>query len=194
MGMMQGYETKASDASSTGIFAQEQYSLGTVRFRIGLKGIHECWYTADVIGGESSWCPGLIPLHTMRAFHAVLICNHYTNGDGVLALWHNEAYKPQRLYLTDSGHYILRIDQYGQGDWQGTPRVRQMVEEAVDWFGNSYSGSSQSVELLQREAQSSLGSAGGGSGQGQSSLGSGGTGLAQSSLGSGTGSSNVTIK
>ena len=42
------------------------------------------------------------------------MCAYFKNGDGVLALRDpkDQKYKPQRLLLTDSGHYLLPLDHF----------------------------------------------------------------------------------
>ena len=37
----------------------------------------------------------------------------FKNGDGVLGVRSNEGIRPQRLVLTDSRHYLLRVDLFG---------------------------------------------------------------------------------
>ena len=48
------------------------------------------------------------------SFGSVLVCAYFNNGDGVLVFKDpsDQKYKPQRLLLTDSGHYLLPIDNY----------------------------------------------------------------------------------
>ena len=55
-------------------------------------------------------CPGLVPLRTLADLKAVIMCGYYDDGDGVLGLWYENSWKPQHLYRTDSGHYLLRVD------------------------------------------------------------------------------------
>ena len=111
-----------SDAKFTGISSSHEHSLGMVSFPIGLIGITRATYTADVIGGESSTCPGLIPLRALIHLGCVLICDYYPNQDGILAIKlpkdrrksYGTSYCFQRLMYTDSGHYMLPIDNFDQ--------------------------------------------------------------------------------
>ena len=107
-------EWHSSGATFTGISTNTEHSVGRVKFPIGLAGIPWATFGADVIGGASSWCPGLMPLKTLSAMHCILACGWHPNGDGVLGVWHSGTWKPQHLYLTDTGHYMLRVDQFGQ--------------------------------------------------------------------------------
>ena len=45
--------------------------------------------------------------------YCVLFCGWHQNGDGALAVWHENSWRPQHLYLTDSGHYMMRVDGFG---------------------------------------------------------------------------------
>ena len=123
-----------STAKFTGISDQENDSLGICTFPIGLQGVSTCFYTADVVGNNGSTCPGLIPLHSLMAFGSVLICNHYHNGDGVLLLKDPEdnKYKPQRVLLTDSGHYLLPIDYFKPGHFKGSNRITDKLKYIKD--------------------------------------------------------------
>jgi hypothetical protein len=88
-----------------------------VRFPIGLAGIVNATYSADVLGGSSSRCPGLVPLHTLMQQKCILFCSYFSNGDGLLGVrvidsYGHEQYRMQRLLHTDSGHYLLPIDNF----------------------------------------------------------------------------------
>ena len=58
-------------------------------------------------------CPGLVPLHSLMANAEFMHFAFFDNGDGVLGIHHNGRIEPQRMFLTDSGHYLLRIDLFG---------------------------------------------------------------------------------
>ena len=108
-----------STSSFTGISDSQQHSLGIVNFPIGLLMIARATYTADVVGSNGSLCPGLVPLRSFIASHCLIACNYFNNGDGVLAIRakaHDGVtrYCPQRLLLTDSGHYMLQIHHFNK--------------------------------------------------------------------------------
>lgn len=108
-----------SNAGFSGISAGVQMSLGRVNIPIGLLGVNRATFTADVIGGDSSNCPGLVPLRTLLSHGCLISCGFFGNGDGVLAIKvttkNGEAkYAAQRLLWTDSGHYLLPIDNFGR--------------------------------------------------------------------------------
>ena len=73
-------------------------------------------FRADVIGGEASKCPGLLPLHSLITAATIALFGCFPNGDGLFAFRDGRTGKvcPQRVYKTDSGHYLLSIDQFGQ--------------------------------------------------------------------------------
>ena len=79
------------------------------------------YFTCDTIGGQGSKCPGLLSNHTFRDQRMNLLAAFFENGDGLLA-WDyplkNGKTKPKyvRVLLTDSGHYLLPIDQFSGYD------------------------------------------------------------------------------
>jgi hypothetical protein len=99
-----------SFAKFSGISPTQENSLGLCTIPIGLQGIPWTVFHADVIGGEASMCPGLIPLHSLMANAEFMHFAFFPNGDGVLGVRHQGRIEPQRLCLTDSGHYLIRID------------------------------------------------------------------------------------
>jgi hypothetical protein len=114
-GMMKHVHWTTSKNRFTGISATPQYSLGSCTFPIGLKGFQRSTFTCDVLGGDSSKCPGLIPLHSLNHAGCLLACGYFHNNDGLLGIRApNGTYHPQRLLLTDSGHYLLEIHHFNQ--------------------------------------------------------------------------------
>ena len=103
-----------STAKFSGIsVSKSENSIGLVKFPIGLLGLKRAGYSADVIGGPASMCPGLIPLRTLMANGCLMACGFFPGGDGVLAIKvENQRWAAQRLLLTDSGHYLLPIDHF----------------------------------------------------------------------------------
>jgi hypothetical protein len=99
-----------SNATFTSISSTKEKSMGKVQLPIGLHGVPRAFYHADVIGGDASGCPALLPLRSLVASKAVMIFGYFSNGDGLMGLKaKNDMFMPQRLLLTDSGHYILPI-------------------------------------------------------------------------------------
>ena len=115
-----------SKARFTGISAKTEHSQGLVTFPIGLNMVHHASFSADCIPGD---CPALLPLQSLRESKAVLACNFYPKGDGLLLLHVQDRrqqafYAPQVVRLTDSGHYLLPIDLFGcQKPILGTHKV-----------------------------------------------------------------------
>ena len=111
-----------SNSTFAGISAKAEKSLGRVRFPIGMYGFKNAFFEADVIGNEASGCPGLVPLSTLMRLGCVLFFATFSNGDGLLGIRDRDTgqYHAQRLYLTDSGHYLLPISNFGKisrSDW-----------------------------------------------------------------------------
>ena len=73
-------------------------------------------FSADVIGGDASRCPGLLPLHSLITAATIALFGCFPNGDGLFAFRDGRSGRvcPQRVYRTDSGHYLLSIDQFGK--------------------------------------------------------------------------------
>ncbi len=121
-----------SQARFTGISSKVEKSMGIVTFPIGLVNLSNAVYRADVISGG---CPGLVPLSTLIRMEAVMACCYYSNGDGLLLLREpRRKPAPQRLLLTDSGHYLLQIHLFGSkaSDQQhkASSNVESMVRQA----------------------------------------------------------------
>ena len=82
----------------SGISATKEYSMGIVRFPIGLFGIKTAYFCCDVIGGGSSTCSGLIPLRALSVQKAV--CSHVTTSTMVMACW-------EYALVEDTTHHLL---------------------------------------------------------------------------------------
>ncbi|CAK9053972.1 Putative folate-biopterin transporter 2 [Durusdinium trenchii] len=105
----------ASDATITGISGQPDKALGRVHLKLPFKNM-EATYTADVIGKEGSRCPALVGNPAVCAMYASLHSRWFTNDDGLLVAWDtSKSEHPQmnlfRVLLTDSGHYLLPLDE-----------------------------------------------------------------------------------
>ena len=101
-----------SSAKFSGISSKHEESLSMVSFPIGLDGIPNATFSADVIGGSACTCPGLIPLHTLSKAGCIISCGYFGNGDGILGIRAANGFHAQRLLLTDSGHYLLPVDHF----------------------------------------------------------------------------------
>ena len=115
-----------SNDKFTGIAAGPQKSLSLVSFPIGLLGIKRATFTADVLGGISSKCPGLVPLVSLLNAGCVICCGYFSNNEGLLGIRTTDGtICAQRLSLTASGHYQLPIDQFNKPRyWKNDPLVR----------------------------------------------------------------------
>ena len=107
---------KTSKNAFSGISAKAETSLGLVTFPIGLVGLRSASFSADVIGDAASLCPGLVPLKSLIELGCCMLFAYFPNGDGLLGIWNKPTgtWCPQRLHLTDSGHYLLRIDKFDE--------------------------------------------------------------------------------
>ena len=123
-GLMHKVDWFRSTASFTSISTNSEHNLRLGRFPVGLNGMTHCFFKADVIGGSESRCPGLIPLRSLTPLHAALLCGWLSNGDGIIGIWNQGTWKPQRLHLTDTGHYLLRIDNFHSNAMNPEPMTR----------------------------------------------------------------------
>ena len=104
-----------STATITGISGQPDQALGRVQLRLPFTGL-EATFTADVIGKEGSLCPALVGNPALCEMKASLHSCWFENKDGLLVTWSNtDSGDPQmnlfRVLLTDSGHYLLPLDE-----------------------------------------------------------------------------------
>ena len=104
--------------SVTGISGQGDSTLAHVTFPFHLSKKLMGSFSADVLGNEGSLCPALLPNPSLRRVHAWVLTEWFSNGDGLLVFQNQEKDGVStdqlvllRMLLTDSGHYILPIDQ-----------------------------------------------------------------------------------
>ena len=122
--------------SVSGISGTPEATLGEVQLPLKIAGA-KSKYSADVLGGEGSLCPALLSNPALRKQKAAILCDHFANGDGVMVIpdcqdvpektssWHY-----LRLLLTDSGHYLLPVD-----DTRGVSNNTKEEVEARCEFG-----------------------------------------------------------
>ena len=107
---MRGQWRHEKTNSVSGINGQPEETLGEVSIPLRLAD-GEGTYAADVLGGEVSLCPALLSNPSLRRQKAAILCDYFTNGDGVLVVSDGQdGWRYLRLLLTDSGHYLLPID------------------------------------------------------------------------------------
>ena len=92
-----------------GIEGNRERAVARVLLPVGVDG-ELCQWQADLSRG---CCPGLLANESFRRLRLTLIANFFQNGDGVLAqCCKNKPPRVWRVILTDSGHYMLPIDQF----------------------------------------------------------------------------------
>ena len=95
----------------SGISGSSESTLGEVEIGLSLGGAQGS-YRADVLGGEGSLCPALLSNPALRRQKAAILSDWFNNGDGVLVIQTEERECHYlRLLLTDSGHYLLPVDE-----------------------------------------------------------------------------------
>ncbi|CAK9092645.1 1-alkyl-2-acetylglycerophosphocholine esterase [Durusdinium trenchii] len=104
-----------STATITGISGCPDKALGRVHLRLPFKGL-KAVYEADVIGNEGSLCPALGGNPALCAMKASLHSSWFENQDGLLVTWDTQSQNTPVMYafrvlLTDSGHYLLPLDE-----------------------------------------------------------------------------------
>ena len=80
-------------------------------------------FKADVLGGEGSLCPALLSNPALRKQKACILSDWFQNGEGCVVVWNGPAdgqrrhadasnWHYLRLLLTDSGHYLLPVNDH----------------------------------------------------------------------------------
>lgn len=108
---------RRTDRAFVGIDGEPSEGLSKANFRLGIPGT-KATFDTDLIGGQGSKCPGLLPLDTMRKNRCGLLCGFFENGDGHFIIGtvqtNSLEWKGVRVYLTDSEHYRLPCEDYSQ--------------------------------------------------------------------------------
>lgn len=146
-----------SSTTVTGISGQSDNTLAQVTLPFDLGGDQvPASYTADLIGGQGSTCPALLPNTSLRQLRTVVLTEWFSNGDGVMICSTNgkRADDPQsnlvfmRLLLAESGHYILPVNkqdqQLSQNEMEEVQRLWQKPNTATaleqTWHGDQQDG------------------------------------------------------
>ncbi|OLP86389.1 hypothetical protein AK812_SmicGene32497 [Symbiodinium microadriaticum] len=113
--------------SVSGISGTPESTLGEVSFPLQLAGASGS-FSADVLGGEGSLCPALLSNPSLRRQKAAVLCDYFTNGDGVLVVSDgSDGWRYLRILLTDSGHYLLPIDHHASVSEDTKKRVQTQM-------------------------------------------------------------------
>eukprot|EP00959_Pyramimonas_sp_CCMP1952_P230956 4828314-Pyramimonas_sp.AAC.1 len=81
------YQCGKSEASCTGISGETDPSCGELVGNIGVCGLpRNTTYRGDLIGGNGSRCPALLPNTTLLEQRAIIYENMFPSGDGILAI------------------------------------------------------------------------------------------------------------
>ena len=92
-----------------------------------------CWH-GDLIGGNGSFCPFLLPLPPMIEYRAILLCGLYSNSDEAIILTQvndESDTNAARMLYTDSGHYLLPTDCHEQ-QVDNEPDLALVCADALD--------------------------------------------------------------
>ncbi|CAE7420861.1 RE2 [Symbiodinium natans] len=113
--------------SVSGISGTQEATLGEVSIPVQLAGATGS-FSADVIGGEGSLCPALLSNPALRKQRASILTDWFSNGDGVLATWDdNHGWHYMRMLLTDSGHYLLPVDDAREVSEETTKKANKQL-------------------------------------------------------------------
>lgn len=119
-GRMKTITWTPSNSTFSGISSTNEQFMGICEFDMGLPYVNEARFRADVIGGDSSLCPGLIPLISIVNTRCFLSFGYYPNGDGLLGMRISGRLVALRILLTDSGHYLLPLGHFTNNPhWPG---------------------------------------------------------------------------
>ena len=98
--------------SVSGISGTPENTMGEVTIPLTLSGASGA-YRADVLGGDGSLCPALLGNPALRRQRAAILTDYFENGDGVLVVQKSDQERHYlRILLTDSGHYLLPVDEH----------------------------------------------------------------------------------
>ena len=112
-----------STTTVTGISGQSDDTLARISLPIDVGSSEvPASYTADLIGGQGSTCPALLPNTSLRQMRAAVMTEWFDNGDGALVVSANgkklndpsSELLVMRMLLSESGHYILPVDRQDQ--------------------------------------------------------------------------------
>ena len=108
--------TMPSFSRFTGIDGEPTPGIGKAIIPLMIPALAGRIFTADMLGGSGSYCPGLVPLSTSIRLKATMFSGVFSNLDGVLGVRpvgaQGEHDRPTylRLLHTDVGHYLIPID------------------------------------------------------------------------------------
>ena len=106
----------------TGIDGRPEPGLAVCTFPLGVPGLQDTSFRTDLIGGSGSHCPGLLPMPVLMAYSSCLMCGVLQHNDGILILTTELVGKRVvafvRVLLTESGHYMMPMDQFNWTDRQ----------------------------------------------------------------------------
>ena len=107
------FEVGYSQNSFAGIDGQGEPSSGCIHMPIGLEGVGLAYWQTDLMGGIRSQCPALLANRSLIALQATIAVDCFESHGGIIAL---ELSPKQhlffRIWLSDSGHYILPFDKF----------------------------------------------------------------------------------
>ena len=112
---------RKSYATLSGIEGQPKPAKDACDIPLGVDG-DVIYFPCDSIDGAGSRCPGLLSNQTFIEKKMTLMAGFFKNNDGLLHWEHplqGGGFKSKycRVYLTDSGHYLLPIDRFD--GWDG---------------------------------------------------------------------------
>ena len=73
----------AAQTTVTGISCQSDQTIARISIPFCI-GAEDAEYTADIIGGDGSNCPALLPNGSLRQLRTTMMTQWYGNGDGVM--------------------------------------------------------------------------------------------------------------
>ena len=111
----------------SGISGNPESTMGEVTIPPTLSGAHGD-FRADVLGGDGSLCPALLGNPALRRQRAAILTDYFENGDGVLVVQKPDQERHYlRILLTDSGHYLLPVDEHCDVTEQDASKVSSQL-------------------------------------------------------------------
>ena len=159
----------AAQTTVTGISCQSDQTIARISIPFCI-GAEDAEYTADIIGGDGSNCPALLPNGSLRQLRTTMMTQWYSNGDGVMICSLN-GHRPDdpaanpvamKLLLAESGHYILPVNKEYQDMslneqkeilawWKGRSSKHTVAREQSDMNDNTGNYDIKSINVADTE-------------------------------------------
>ncbi len=132
-------KTSPTNAQFTGIDGKPTPGIGKAIIPLKIPALGDASFTADMIGDNGSYCPGLFPLSSSIRYKASMFAGIFANHDGILAIFTVDKNTGQfkktptliRLLHTDSGHHLIPTDTNDTHEESNQDFLRNALNECL---------------------------------------------------------------